>query len=74
MFRCEVIATQEDVMDTSTKMNTDLEIWREATSYHTALSLVGPRDLAKLTTLRSNIFTTRQTQSAHASSHNLCHR
>lgn len=29
---------------------TDIEIWREATSYRTALQPTGPRDLAKIPT------------------------
>ena len=29
-------------------MSTDIEIWREATAYRTALQSTGPKDLAKL--------------------------
>ncbi|XP_054257509.1 uncharacterized protein LOC129001608 isoform X2 [Macrosteles quadrilineatus] len=47
IMRCEVLRTQ-DLGPDVTQGNTDIEIWREATAYHTALSPVGPRALARV--------------------------
>lgn len=50
ILRCEVLATQEmkDYLNGPNQMNTDIEIWREATAYKTALTLSGPRELIKV--------------------------
>jgi len=54
IMRCEVLRTQDLGPDVSTG-NTDIEIWREATAYHTALTPAGPRDLARVS-LRGGVF------------------
>ncbi|XP_075212966.1 uncharacterized protein LOC142319504 isoform X2 [Lycorma delicatula] len=60
IMRCEVLKTQDlssaNNMDTTVQMNTDIEIWREATAYHTALTPAGPRDLARVSTVRSGVY------------------
>lgn len=43
------------VMGDPTHINTDIEIWSEATAYRTALSPSGPRDLARVL-LRGGLF------------------
>jgi hypothetical protein len=49
-------------MGDGSHMNTDIEIWSEATAYRTALSPSGPRDLARVL-LRGGLFPPgRQTQ------------
>ncbi|RZF34739.1 hypothetical protein LSTR_LSTR007791 [Laodelphax striatellus] len=60
IMRCEVLKTQDmggaggggGGPDTAVQLNTDIEIWREATAYHTALTPAGPRDLARVATAR----------------------
>lgn len=53
-MRCEVLQTQDLGPDTA-QQNTDIEIWREATAYHTALTPATPRDLARVS-LRGGVF------------------
>ncbi|XP_021927713.1 uncharacterized protein LOC110833678 isoform X4 [Zootermopsis nevadensis] len=58
IMRCEVLMTQEmgsPIMGDPTHINTDIEIWSEATAYRTALSPSGPRDLARVL-LRGGLF------------------
>jgi len=51
------------IMGDPTHINTDIEIWSEATAYRTALSPSGPRDLARVL-LRGGMFPSeRQSQS-----------
>lgn len=53
-----MLMTQEvgsPTMGDPTHINTDLEIWSEATAYRTALSPSGPRDLARVL-LRGGLF------------------
>lgn len=50
-MRCEVLITQEmssQFLNDPSKVNTDIEIWREATAYRTALTLTGPRELVRI--------------------------
>ncbi|XP_037037652.1 uncharacterized protein LOC119075330 isoform X2 [Bradysia coprophila] len=47
IMRCDVLVSKDSTFGDST-MTTDIEIWREATSYRTALQPTGPKDLAKL--------------------------
>lgn len=50
-MRCEVLVTQEmknQYLNGQSQINTDIEIWREATVYKTALTLSGPRELVKV--------------------------
>lgn len=57
-MRCEVLRTQDLGSSNSAETlqaNTDIEIWREATAYHTALTPAGPRDLARVS-LKSGLF------------------
>lgn len=57
-MRCEVVRTQDMSSSNSmdlTHINTDIEIWREATAYHTALTPAGPRDLARVS-VKSGLF------------------
>ncbi|XP_024081800.1 uncharacterized protein LOC106670626 isoform X2 [Cimex lectularius] len=52
IMRCDIIRKHimsEPIPGEGMHVNTDIEIWREATSYHTALSPAGPRDLARVT-------------------------
>jgi hypothetical protein len=50
------------IMGDPTHINTDIEIWSEATAYRTALSPSGPRDLARVL-LRGGLFPSeRQSQ------------
>lgn len=58
-MRCEVLRTQ-DLGSDVTQSNTDIEIWREATAYHTALTPAGPRDLARVS-LRGGVLTRPET-------------
>uniref|UniRef100_A0A1B6C3F9 C2H2-type domain-containing protein n=1 Tax=Clastoptera arizonana TaxID=38151 RepID=A0A1B6C3F9_9HEMI len=58
IMRCEVLQTLDISSSSSLEashLNTDIEIWREATAYHTALTTAGPRDLARVST-KSEIF------------------
>uniref|UniRef100_A0A023EWL9 C2H2-type domain-containing protein n=1 Tax=Triatoma infestans TaxID=30076 RepID=A0A023EWL9_TRIIF len=51
IMRCDVVRKHimsEPIPGEGMQVNTDIEIWREATSYHTALSPAGPRDLARV--------------------------
>ncbi|XP_063239597.1 uncharacterized protein LOC134540653 [Bacillus rossius redtenbacheri] len=49
MMRCEVLLSQEDEAPlAAARVNTDLEVWSEAAAHRTALSLSGPRDLARV--------------------------
>lgn len=51
IMRCEVLITQEmssQFLNDPSKINTDIEIWREATAYRTALTLTGPRELVRI--------------------------
>lgn len=50
IMRCDILRKQ--IMSEpgeGPQVNTDIEIWREATAYHTALSPTGPRELARVT-------------------------
>lgn len=50
IMRCDVLMTQDPkTVYPDTMLNTDIEIWREATSYAKALSPAGPREVAKYT-------------------------
>ncbi|KAK6632143.1 hypothetical protein RUM44_007173 [Polyplax serrata] len=51
IMRCEVLVTQEmknQYLSGQGQINTDIEIWREASVYKTALTLSGPRELVKV--------------------------
>ncbi|XP_023020066.2 uncharacterized protein isoform X1 [Leptinotarsa decemlineata] len=52
IMRCDVLMTQDLKTVLPEHENTDIEIWREASSYSKALATSGPRDVAKYT-LRS---------------------
>lgn len=47
-MRCNVLVSKDSTFGDATMMSTDIEIWREATAYRTALQPTGPKDLAKL--------------------------
>lgn len=53
-MRCDVINTIELKTISSDHENTDIEIWREASSYSKALVTSGPRDVAKYTIKNGN--------------------
>ncbi|KAF6215399.1 hypothetical protein GE061_010151 [Apolygus lucorum] len=70
IMRCDVV--RKHIMSEPTpgdgmQVNTDIEIWREATSYHTALSPAGPRELARVSPYAS---TFRQQPTTTTSSSN----
>lgn len=44
-----MLVTQDTKISYPETVNTDVEIWREATAYRTALATSGPRDLARYT-------------------------
>lgn len=49
IMRCKVLVSKDSTFgDAGSMMSTDIEIWREATAYRTALQPTGPKDLAKL--------------------------
>lgn len=49
IMRCKVLVSKDATLgDGANGMSTDIEIWREATTYRTALQPTGPRDLAKI--------------------------
>lgn len=52
MMRCDVLATQDPKTVFPETINTDVEIWREASSYSKALTTSSPRELAKYTTTK----------------------
>lgn len=48
-MRCDVLKTQDLKAVYPEHENTDIEIWREASSYSKALATSGPRHVAKYT-------------------------
>lgn len=49
IMRCKVLVSKDATLgDGANGMSTDIEIWREATTYRTALQPTGPRELAKI--------------------------
>ncbi|XP_076254137.1 uncharacterized protein LOC143192591 isoform X3 [Rhynchophorus ferrugineus] len=54
IMRCDVINTLDLKTVSSDHENTDIEIWREASSYSKALTPSGPRDVAKYTVKSDN--------------------
>lgn len=66
IMRCEVLQTQD--LGPETPQNTDIEIWREATAYHTALTPATPRDLARVS-LRGGVFHRVETPPPAPTSH-----
>lgn len=48
-MRCDVLKTQDLKTVYQEQENTDIEIWREASSYSKALATSGPRHVAKYT-------------------------
>ncbi|CAH0556995.1 unnamed protein product [Brassicogethes aeneus] len=54
IMRCDVLITQDPKTVFPDLENTDVEIWREATSYSKALATSGPRDVAKYTFKNGN--------------------
>lgn len=65
IMRCEVLMAQDSSSASSgdpSHTNTDIEIWSEATAYRTALSLSGPRDLARVLTRGSSFSADRRGQ------------
>ncbi|XP_044266358.1 uncharacterized protein LOC123012476 isoform X1 [Tribolium madens] len=49
IMRCDVLITQDPKTVYPDTVNTDIEIWREASSYTKALATSGPREVAKYT-------------------------
>ncbi|KAG5892975.1 hypothetical protein JTB14_015019 [Gonioctena quinquepunctata] len=49
IMRCDVLMTQDFKTVHQIHENTDIELWREASSYSKALATSGPRDVAKYT-------------------------
>lgn len=58
IMRCNVLVTQDaKIAFPENGINTDVEIWQEATAYRTALATSGPRDLARYTvTVREGVY------------------
>lgn len=54
-MRCDVLLTQDPKTVYPDVVNTDIEIWREASSYTKALTPSGPREVAKYT-LKDGIY------------------
>lgn len=46
-MRCDVLLTQDPKAVYPDAVNTDIEIWREGSSYKKALMSSGPRDMTK---------------------------
>lgn len=46
-MRCNVLVTQDTKTSYPETVNTDVEIWREATAIRTALITSGPREVAR---------------------------
>ncbi|XP_046675605.1 uncharacterized protein LOC124364292 isoform X1 [Homalodisca vitripennis] len=72
IMRCEVLRTQ-DLGSEVSPGNTDIEIWREATAYHTALTPAGPRDLARVS-LRGGVLQRADTPPTPPASTHHCPR
>ncbi|BES88978.1 ZnF_C2H2 [Nesidiocoris tenuis] len=56
IMRCDVVRKHimsEPIPGDGMQVNTDIEIWRDAASYHTALSPAGPRELARVSPYNS---------------------
>lgn len=53
-MRCDVLITQDPKTVFPDLENTDIEIWREGSSYSKALATSGPRDVAKYTFKNGN--------------------
>lgn len=53
-MRCDVLITQDPKIVFPDTENTDIEIWREASSYTKALATSTPRDIAKYTFKNGN--------------------
>lgn len=49
IMRCDVLLIQDPKIVYPDTVNTDIEIWREASGYTKALAATGPRDVAKYT-------------------------
>lgn len=49
IMRCDVLLVQDPKIVYPETVNTDIEIWREASGYSKALAATGPRDVAKYT-------------------------
>lgn len=49
IMRCDVLLIQDPKIVYPEIVNTDIEIWREASGYSKALAATGPRDVAKYT-------------------------
>lgn len=47
IMRCDVLINQDQKSVYSENPNTDIELWREASTYSKALAPSGPRDVAK---------------------------
>lgn len=54
IMRCDVLMTQDLKTVYPEHENTDIEIWREASSYSKALATSGPRHVAKYTFKNGN--------------------
>ncbi|KAL1124370.1 hypothetical protein AAG570_000999, partial [Ranatra chinensis] len=77
IMRCDVV--RKHIMSDpgpgdSVQMNTDIEIWREATGYHTALSPVGPRDLARVSSSQQNTVFSKPSPSGTPTASRSCAR
>lgn len=65
IMRCDVLVNQDPKTVYPETVNTDIEIWREASAYSKALTTPGPREVAKYT-LKSGVFSP-QTQKTTSS-------
>ncbi|KAL1497070.1 hypothetical protein ABEB36_008092 [Hypothenemus hampei] len=62
IMRCDVISNLDLKGVTSDHENTDIEIWREASSYSKALVTSGPRDIAKYVVKDGNLVSVQKTR------------
>lgn len=62
MMRCDVLATQDPKTVFPETVNTDVEIWREASSYSKALATSSSREVAKYTTSNGAYTITQKTR------------
>lgn len=60
IIRCDVLKTLEEKIIQPDVVNTDIEIWREASAYRTELAVSGSKDLVKYKKNDDVLFTTRK--------------
>lgn len=68
MMRCDVLATQDPKIVFPETINTDVEIWREASSISKALITPGTREVAKYSIAKHGIIYTNLAPKSHHTS------